>query len=494
MANTQELKQSLQRKAAILQGDAERIARQHAAGKLTARERVAKLLDEGSFVELDALVSKSQDYAGVVTGYGTVQERPVYIFAQDYTVHGGAMGTMQAQKICKVLDLAQKTGAPVIAMCDSAGVRIDEGAAAMNAYAAVYAKMARISGVCPMIALILGPVCGGAALIAQIADITIQSADVGSLMVYGPQVVSAVTGETVDAKQLGGADNMASQGGVALTAANEDEAMALTASILELLPGCNMEDAPMFDSDDLNRELDNVDAGDSDALLAGMADDGLFREFYPAWGKELRVALARIGGRTCGLVVSNAAEQDGELAPAAAAKAARFVRFCDCYSIPVVSLINSRGVQVPKAKAQSWTMITLSQLLYAYAEATTPKVSVVVGNAIGQAYVAMGGKANADVTYAWPDAVISALTPEAAVQVLYTEELKADSKPALESRADLEAKFASEVADAASAAASGMVDDVIEPKETRKYVIAALEMLSSKRDSNPPKKHGNLPL
>ena len=163
MANTQELKQSLQRKAAILQGDAERIARQHAAGKLTARERVAKLLDEGSFVELDALVSKSQDYAGVVTGYGTVQERPVYIFAQDYTVHGGAMGTMQAQKICKVLDLAQKTGAPVIAMCDSAGVRIDEGAAAMNAYAAVYAKMARISGVCPMIALILGPVCGGAA-------------------------------------------------------------------------------------------------------------------------------------------------------------------------------------------------------------------------------------------------------------------------------------------------------------------------------------------
>lgn len=494
MANTQELKQSLARKAAVLQGDTERIAKQHADGKLTARERVEKLLDEGSFVELDALVSKGQDYAGVVTGYGTVQERPVYVFAQDFTVHGGAMGAMQAKKICKVLDLAQKTGAPVIAMCDSAGVRIDEGADAMNAYARIYARMARISGVCPMIALVLGPVCGGAALIAQIADIAIQAADVGRLMVYGPQVVSAVTGKTVDAKQLGGAENMAKQGGVAMTVANEDEAIALTASLLDLLPGCNMEDAPMIDSDDLNRVLPEIDAGDSQALLEGMVDDGAFLELYPAWGKEIRVALGRIGGRTCGLVVSNAAENDGELAPAAAAKTARFVRFCDCYSIPVVSLINSRGVQVPSASSQSWTMITLSQLLYAYAEATTPKVSVVIGNAIGQAYVAMGGKANADVAYAWPDAVISALTPEAAVQVLYAEELKADSKPALETRAELESKFASEVADASAAAASGMVDDVIDPKDTRKYVIAALEMLSSKRDSNPPKKHGNLPL
>ena len=228
--------------------------------------------------------------------------------------------------------------------------------------------------------------------------------------------------------------------------------------------------------------------------VEGMADDGVFQELYASWGTEIRVALARVGGRTCGLVVSNAAENNGELAPAAAAKAARFVRFCDCYTIPVVSLINSRGVQVPSASSQSWTMITLSQLLYAYAEATTPKVSVVVGNAIGQAYVAMGGKANADVTYAWPDAVISALTPEAAVQVLYTDELKNDSKPALETRAELEKKFASEVADASAAAASGMIDDVILPAETRKYVIAALEMLSSKRDSNPPKKHGNLPL
>ena len=494
MANMQELQQAAERKAAILQGDAERIAKQHADGKLTARERVAKLLDEGSFVELDVLVSRNNDYAGVVTGYGTVEDRPVYVAAQDYTVHGGAMGAQQAQKICKVLDMAEKTGAPVIFLCDSAGVRLDEGAEAMNAYASVYVRMARLSGVCPLIALILGPVAGGAALMAQLADISIQAGDVGRLMVYGPQVVSAVTGKTVDAKALGGAENMAKQGGVTLTVANENEAFATAEILLQLLPGCNMEDAPEIDTDDLNKLLETEDASDSDGLLRDLSDNGVYLELYADYGKALRVALARVGGYTCGLVVSNSLEADGELTPTACAKTARFVRFCDCYSIPVVSLINSRGVAVPEADAQSWTMITLSQLLFSYAEATTPKVSVITGNAIGQAYVAMGGKANADVTYAWPGAVISALTPEAAVQVLYTDELKADSKPALESRAELEARFASDVADAVSAAAQGMIDDVIEPKETRKYVIAALEMLASKRDVAPARKHSNLPL
>lgn len=494
MVSTQDLKQVLAKKQAILQGDAERIAKQRAAGKLTARERVGKLLDAGSFVELDALVSKNDDYAGVVTGYGTVQDRPVYLFAQDFTVHGGAMGEMQARKICKVLDLAQKTGAPVIALCDSAGVRVDEGAAAMNAYARIYARMAKLSGVCPMIALVLGPVVGGAALIAQLADVSIEAEGVGELMVYGPQVVSAMTGKTFDAKTLGGAKAMAEQGGVALTAENEDEAIALAVQVLDLLPGCNAEDAPLVDTDDMNRILPAIDAADSDALLGAMADESSFVELYKSWGKEIRVVLCRIGGRSVGVVCSNAQVNDGMLTPAGCSKAARFIRLCDCYSMPVVSLINSKGVAVPEAKAQSWTMISTAQLLYAYAEATTAKVSVVVGNAIGQAYVAMGGKANADVTYAWPGAVISALTPEAAVQVLYTDELKSGKEPALETRAKLEAAYAADVADGVAAARSGMVDDVVDPAETRKYVIAALEMLSSKRDSNPPKKHGNLPL
>jgi len=490
----QNLKQVLAKKQAILQGDADRIAKQRAAGKLTARERVEKLLDAGSFVEMDALVSKNDDYAGVITGYGTVQDRPVYLFAQDFTVHGGAMGESQAKKICKVLDLALKTGAPVIALCDSAGVRIDEGAAAMNAYASIYAKLAKMSGVVPVIALVLGPVVGGAALIAQMADVSIEAEKVGQLMVYGPQVMSALTGKTYDAKSLGGAEVMAAQGGVAMTAATEDEAIALAAQVLDLLPGSNAEDAEIVDTDDMNRILPQVDAADAQALIGVMADGGSYVELYKEWGKEIRIALTRMGGRTVGLVVSNAKENDGMLTPAAAAKAARFIRLCDCYSIPVVSLINSKGVAVPKAESQSWTMITAAQLLYAYAEATTAKVSVVVGNAIGQAYVAMGGKANADMTYAWPGAVISALTPEAAVQVLYVDELKADKKPALESRAELEAKFAADVADGVAAAQKGMIDDVIDPAQTRKYVIAALEMLSSKRESNPPKKHGNLPL
>lgn len=287
---------------------------------------------------------------------------------------------------------------------------------------------------------------------------------------------------------------MAAQGGVALTAENEDEAIALAVQVLDYLPCCNAEDAPLLDADDMNRILPQIDPDDSDALLSVMADTGSFVELYKAWGKEIRVALCRMGGRCVGVVCSNAKENDGMLTPAGCSKAARFIRLCDCYGLAVVSLINSKGIAVPDAKAQSWTMISASQLLYAYAEATTAKVSVVVGNAIGQAYVAMGGKANADVTYAWPGAVISALTPEAAVQVLYTDELKAGKEPALETRARLEAEYAANVADGVAAARAGMVDDVCDPAETRKYVIAALEMLSSKRDSNPPKKHGNLPL
>lgn len=490
----QNLKQVLAKKQSILQGDAERIAKQRAAGKLTARERVAKLLDAGSFVETDALVSRNGDYAGVVTGSGTVQDRPVYVFAQDFTVHGGAMGQMQAQKIVKVLDLAQKTGAPVIALCDSAGVRIDEGAAAMNAYASVFTRLAKLSGVVPLIALVLGPVVGGAAMIAQLADITIEAENVGQLMVYGPQVMSAISGKTVDAKAVGGAKTMAAQGGVALTAKDEDEAISLAVQVLDYLPGCNAEDAAIVDTDDMNRILPVLDAADAESQLAAMADGAAYVELFKDYGKEIRVALTRIGGRPVGLVVGNGKENDGVLTAQSASKAARFIRLCDCYSLPVVSLINSKGVAVPAVDEQAATIKATTQLLYAYAEATTAKVSIVTGNAIGQAYVAMGGKGNADVTYAWPGAVISALTPEAAVQVLYTDDLKADKKPAIQSRADLEAKFAADVADGVAAAAAGMVDDVIDPAETRKYVIAALEMLSSKRESNPPKKHGNLPL
>lgn len=494
MAKTQGLERVLQRRRAIREGDAGRVARQHRDGKLTARERIEKLLDPGSFVELDALLNRDGDYAGVITGSGTVDERPVYVFAQDFTVHGGAMGEQQAQKICKLLDLAQTSHAPILALCDSAGVRVDEGARAMNAYARIYGRLARLSGVCPIIALVLGPAVGGAALMTQLADIAIQAEDVGQLMVYGPTVVSAMTGKTLSAKDVGGAKALAEQGGVALTAPNEDAAFALASQVLALLPSCFHGKTELVDTDDLNRLLPETDADDAAALLQGVADSGTAIELYPAYGGEIRVALARIGGHSAGLVVSDARVNDGELAPEAAAKAARFIRFCDCFGLPVVSLINSRGIQVPDENSQARAMNAASKLLYAYAEAATAKVSVVVGNAIGQAYVAMAGKENADVTYAWPGAVISALTPEAAVQVLYSKELKAGSGEPLADRAALEEKFSAEVADAVTAASDGMIDDVIDPAETRKYVIAALELLGGKRRKNPPRRHGNLPL
>ena len=483
------LAQALARKQAVLRGDPERIAKQHAAGKQTARERIQQLLDDGSFVELDALLSCEQDYAGVITGSGTVDGRPVYLFAQDFTVHGGAMGQMHAQKVCKVLDLALKTGTPVIALCDSAGVRLDEGAKAMNAYARIYHRMARLSGVCPIIALVLGPAIGGAAMLVQLADISIQVNGIGQLSVYGPQVVSAVTGGAVDAKGFGGAEAMAQQGAVSFTASSESEAFALTAKLLSYLPDCCTDDVPLEDEDDLNRQLPDIAADDAAGLMEGICDAGSCFELFAAWGQEIRTALVRIGGYSVGLVASDAAVNNGELSPAACGKAARFIRFCDCFSLPVVSLVNSRGIQVPNAQGQRAAMNAASQLLFAYAEATVPKVSVIVGNALGQAYVAMGGETNADITYAWPGSVISALTPEAAVQVLYAEQLKQGI-----AREELEARFVSEVADGVVAARDGMVDDVIEPSQTRKYVIAALELLASKRDSNPPKKHGNMPL
>ncbi len=481
MAKTQGLEQVLARRRAILQGDADRIAKQRADGKLTARERIEKLLDPGSFVELDALLSKNGDYAGVITGSGTVQDRPVYIFAQDFTVHGGAMGEMQAQKVCKLLDMAAANPAPVIALCDSAGVRVDEGARAMNAFARIYGKLTRLES--PVLALILGPAIGGAALMAQLADIAIQAENVGQLMVYGPMVVSAMTGRTLSAKDVGGAKAMAAQGGVALTAPDEDGVFALAAQVLDFLPTSCGFGTDVIDSDDLNRLLPETEADDAAALLQGIADNGAALELYPAWGREIRVALARVGGYACGLVVSDARVNEGELAPDAARKAAQFVNMCDYYGLPVISLINSRGIQVPDEKSQADTMQAAAGLLNAYATSDTAKISVVVGSAIGQAYVAMAGKDYADVTYAWPGALISALTPEAAVQVLYSKELREGTGDPLASREALTDKFVADVADAVSAAADGMIDDVIEPAQTRKYVIAALEMLAGKNGS-----------
>lgn len=490
MQNSQDLQKVQELRETLNAGDEKRLKAQRDAGKLTARERIAKLVDAGSFMELFALVSENGGAAGVVTGYATVQDRPVYLFAQDFTVHGGAMGQLQALKINKTLDLALKTGAPVIALCDSAGVRVDEGAVAMNAYAEIYKNLARMSGVVPLVAVVLGPCVGGAALIAQLADVSVMAKNVGSLMVFGPQVLAAMNGVDVKAEALGGADVMAKQGAVSLVAATEDEALTLATRVLGLLPGSNAEDADIVDSDDLNRLLPELSAADAAALVSQIADAGTAIELKAAYETGAHTALARVGGHAVGLVTT----AGGNLTAGALQKAARFVHFCDCFNLPVISLINTTGVAVDRIDNQSWLMNGQSQLLYAYATATVPKLAVITGSAIGQAYVAMGGKANADVTFAWPGAVVSALTPEAAVAVLYAEEVKADKAAPADARAKFAAQYVEEVAGAIHAAKAGLVDDVIDPAATRQLLIASLEMLISKRDSNPAKKHGNMPL
>ena len=490
MQNSQDLNKVQELRTALSAGEEKRLKAQRDAGKLTARERIEKLVDAGSFVELFALVSGNDGAAGVVTGYATIQDRPVDLFAQDFTVHGGAMGKLQAQKINKTLDLALKTGAPVLALCDSAGVRIDEGAEAMNAYAEIYKNLSRLSGVCPTVAVVLGPCIGGAALIAQLADVSVMAKNVGSMMVFGPQVLAAMNGMDVKIDALGGADLMAKQGACSLVAADEDEALTLAARVLALLPGCNAEDADLVDGDDLNRLLPAMDAADVDALLNQTLDAGTMLELKAAYETGVRTVMGRIGGRSVGVVATAA----GYLTAGALQKAARFVHFMDCFNLPVVSFVNTSGVQVDKLDNQSWLMNAQSQLLYAYATATSPKVAVITGSAVGQAYIAMGGKANADVTFAWPGAVVSALTPEAAVAVLYAEQVKADKAAPAEARAKYAQAYIDDVAGTLNAAKAGLVDDVIDPAQTRKLLIATLEMLESKRDSNPAKKHGNMPL
>ena len=304
MHNSQDLQKVLELRDAILGGDEKRLKEQRDAGKLTARERIQKIADAGSFVELFSLVSKDEEGAGVITGYATIEERPVYIFAQDFTVHGGAMGQMQAAKIVKLLEMAQKTGAPVLAVMDSAGVRIDEGAAAMSAYSEIYQKMARMSGVCPMVALVLGPCIGGAALLTQIADVAIIAEKVGRLMVFGPQVMAAMNGMDVKADELGGAKVAAGMGACALVAADEDSAMIKAKQVLALLPSSNLEDSEIIDTDDMSRLLPAIDPSDVDSLVAALSDNGSAIELYAAYEPSVRVALARMGGRSVGLVAA----------------------------------------------------------------------------------------------------------------------------------------------------------------------------------------------
>ena len=489
MVDTQALQLILDKKKEILSGDSVKIAKQHSEGKLTARERVKKLLDDASFVETDALLCDSNDYPGVVTGSGTINDRAVYVIAQEYTVHGGAMGVSQARKINRILDMALNTGAPVVFIFDSAGVRVDEGAQAMNAFSSVSARLVKLSGYCPIISIIDGPVIGGAAMLAQISDVSVAVKNGSAMMLYGPTVIGSITGKNLKSEEIGGADVLGSNGAVSLVADDEDTAMMLCRRILDYLPGCSLEATEVTDTDDINRLISIPDAADAASLLKEVADNGEYVELNTEYGKAIKTVFCRVGGHSCGILCSDPAYHDGMIDTEAALKASRFIRICDCYDLPLISLIDSKGTAVPDETDHMLAMKTASSLMFSYAEATCPKVSVITGNAIGQSFIALSGKEQADMIFAWPGSIISALTPEAAVQVMYTDELRKGA-----SRFELETAFATDTAGAVSAARCGLVDDVIEPSETRKYLIHAIEMLESKSEPYKEKKHGIMPL
>ena len=487
MSTLQDLKQVLSRKQEILDENAAGVEKQKKSGKMTARERVNLLLDDGSFLEQSMLVAD----AGVVTGCGTVDGRPVYVIAQDFAVMNGAVGVKQGKKIVKVLELARKTGTPVVTVCDSNGARVGEGAAALEAYADIFAHMARLSGVVPMITVVAGPCVGAAAMMAELSDSVVMAEPAGALLCAGPQVLSATMGKDLKATELGGGKIAVENGVAHFACETEEAAFATVKTLLAMLPANNLEDAPFAIEEDMNRLTEGLAAGeDGLKVITAMADAGSVVELSKGYTGAV-TAFAKLAGRTVAFVYTG----KGDTCDKRMEKITRFVRFADCYNIPVVSLVDSTGLEIFKTVDRQMNVIkAASKMIYAYSEATTVKVTLVIGNAIGAAYVAMGGSANADVTYAWPGAVISPLTGEAAIQIWKKDEIKASTGDAIQAKKELAAKYEAEVADGVNAATAGLVDDVIDPADSRRMTIAALEMLSSKRDSNPPKKHGNMPV
>jgi len=500
---------------AELGGGEERLKRQHEAGKLTAHERIALLLDPGSFDEMDALVThRCQDFGmadevipgdGVVCGSGTIDGRLVYAFAQDFTVFGGSLSETNAQKICKVMDLAMKAGAPIVGLNDSGGARIQEGVLSLGGYADIFLRNTLASGVVPQISAIMGPCAGGAVYSPAITDFTIMVRDTSYMFVTGPDVVKTVTHEEVTKEELGGAVTHNETSGVAHFAVDDDrECLALVRRLVSYLPGNNVDEPPIVatgdPSDRESPELDTLvppsptQPYDMHDLLQAVVDDGTFLEVHAHYAKNIVVGLARLAGKTIGLVANQPAHLAGTLDIDASVKAARFVRFCDAFNIPLVTFEDVPGFLPGTAQEYGGIIRHGAKLLYAYAEATVPKVTVITRKAYGGAYCVMASKhIRTDVNFAWPSAEIAVMGPEGAVNVLYRRELAAAGDPAA-LRAEKVAEFREKFANPFVAASRGFVDEVIQPRSTRPKLIAALSRLSTKRDRNPPKKHGNIPL
>jgi propionyl-CoA carboxylase beta chain len=496
-------------------GGPERRQRQHAEGKLTARERVELLLDEGSFEELDQLVEhRCLDFGmadqkipgdGVVSGHGRIDGRLAFVFAQDFTVFGGSLSETNAQKICKVMDLAMKMGAPVIGLNDSGGARIQEGVASLGGYADIFLRNTLASGVVPQISAILGPCAGGAVYSPAITDFNVMVKDTSYMFVTGPDVIKTVTHEEVTKEELGGAATHNVKSGVAHFAVEDDRAcLALIRELLSYLPQNNVEEAPLHTTDDPpDREDPALDTlipaetskpYDVKRLIEAVVDDRRFLEVHALYAPNIVVGFARFGGRSAGIVANQPSVLAGCLDIDASVKAARFVRFCDAFNIPLVTFEDVPGF-LPGTEQEFGGIIRHgAKLLYAFAEATVPKITVITRKAYGGAYCVMASKhIRTDLNYAYPTAEIAVMGPEGAVNVLYRRELAAEKDPAA-LRARKVAEFREKFANPYVAADRGFVDEVIEPRVTRRKIIAGLDMTRSKRDKNPPRKHGNIPL
>jgi propionyl-CoA carboxylase beta chain len=500
---------------AELGGGPERIERQHAAGKLTARERVELLLDPGTFREFDRFKThRCTDFGmqanqvlgdGVVTGSGRIDGRLVFVFSQDFTVFGGSLSGAFAEKVCKIMDHAAKVGAPVIGLNDSGGARIQEGVVSLAGYADLFLRNVMFSGVVPQISAVMGPCAGGAVYSPAITDFIFMVKGTSNMFITGPDVIKTVTHEEVTKEELGGAMTHNSRSGVAhFATGSEEECINMIRALLSFIPQNNMEDPPFVATDDdpqradpalRNHVPDNPNKPyDMKALVEMVVDDGIFLEVHAQWARNILVGFARFGGRSVGIVGNQPNHLAGCLDIDASIKGARFVRFCDAFNIPIVTFEDVPGF-LPGTDQEFGGIIRHgAKLLYAYAEATVPKVTLITRKAYGGAYDVMSSKhLRGDMNYAYPQAEIAVMGPDGAVNIVFREELAKSDQPG-ERKERLVAEYRETFANPYKAASLGYIDAVIKPEETRPRIIEALAMLENKKDHNPPKKHGNIPL
>jgi len=502
------------RDAAIHAGSERSVERQHAKGKLLARERIDYFLDEGSFHELDMLARHRAHDAGldqrpytdgVITGWGTVDGRKVFVFSQDFTVFGGALGEVFAEKIHKMMDLALKTGAPVVGLNDGAGARIQEGVVSLASYGGIFRRNVQSSGVVPQISVILGPCAGGAVYSPAMTDFIFMVREASHMFITGPDVVKTVTGEDVTLEELGGAMSHASKSGVATFVADDEKAcLDDVRFLLGFLPSNNLEQPPVDDlGDDPERlcpELTDIlpDSPnlpyDMHKVVKAVVDDGEFFEYFPHWAKSIICGFARVEGHPVGIVGNQPMILAGVLDIESAEKAARFVRTCDAFNIPLITFVDVPGFLPGVDQEYGGIIRHGAKLLYAYCEASVPRISIITRKAYGGAYVVMDSKSiGSDLAFAWPSAELAVMGPQGAVEIVYRRELQQAADPVAR-RAELVNEYTEKYANPYAAAERGFIDDVIDPAETRRKVVAGLRVLRSKREDLPQRKHGNVPL